>query len=244
MISTKTNIHELLGYDNIKILQNDEMFSFSLDSMLLADFIETKDAQEIIDLGCGNGPIPLFLTLKTDAHITGVEIQEDVAKLAKESVKLNHFEKQIDIINDDLKGIYKTLGANRFDVVSCNPPFFKVDDALKNHNDYLTIARHEVKASLFDIVLEASKLLKDGGMLYLVHRVERLSDVIDTLKKNKFGIKKMRFIYPVSGKDAQSFLLEARFNRKDYIKVLKPLTIYNNGKYTEEVLNIFNFKKK
>ena len=141
-------IHELLGYENIKIIQNDEMFSFSLDSMLLANFIDTKNAKEIIDLGCGNGPIPLFLTLKTNAHITGIEIQSDVAALAKESVELNHFDEQIDIINDDLKGIYKKLKSNHFDIVSCNPPFFKVDDALKNHNDYLTIARHEVKATI------------------------------------------------------------------------------------------------
>ena len=158
-----TNIHELLGYENIKIIQDDEMFSFSLDSMLLASFIDTTKASEVIDLGCGNGPIPLFLTLKTNAHIIGVEIQEEVYKLAYDSVKLNHFEDQIEIICSDLKGIYKKLGANRFDIVSCNPPFFKVDTALTNHNDYLTIARHEVKATIDDIVYEASKLLKDGG---------------------------------------------------------------------------------
>lgn len=237
------NVHELLGYEKIKILQDEEMFSFSLDSMLLASFIDIEKAKEIIDLGCGNGPIPLFLTLKTPAHITGVEIQEDVYKLAIDSVKLNHFEDQIDIICSDLKGIYKTLGANRFDIVSCNPPFFKVDSALTNHNDYLTIARHEVKATIDDIIFEASKLVKDGGKLYLVHRVERMIDTFNALKKYNFGIKQMRFIYPVDGKDAQSFLLEARFNRKDYLKILKPLVVYENGKYTEEVLNIFNFKK-
>ena len=236
-------IHELLGYENIKIIQNDEMFSFSLDSMLLANFIDTKNAKEIIDLGCGNGPIPLFLTLKTNAHITGIEIQSDVAALAKESVELNHFDEQIDIINDDLKGIYKKLKSNHFDIVSCNPPFFKVDDALKNHNDYLTIARHEVKATINDIILEANKLLKDGGKLYLVHRVERMNDVLSTLKEYNFGIKRMQFVYPVSGKNAQSFLLEARKNRKDYINILSPIIVYNNGKYTQEVLDIFNFKK-
>lgn len=238
-----TNIHELLGYENIKIIQDDEMFSFSLDSMLLASFIDTTKASEVIDLGCGNGPIPLFLTLKTNAHIIGVEIQEEVYKLAYDSVKLNHFEDQIEIICSDLKGIYKKLGANRFDIVSCNPPFFKVDTALTNHNDYLTIARHEVKATIDDIVFEASKLLKDGGKLYLVHRVERMIDTFNALKKYNFGIKQMRYIYPVKDKDAQSFLLEARFNRKDYLKILKPLVVYENGKYTKEVLDIFNFKK-
>ena len=121
---SKEQIHELLGYENIKIIQNDDMFSFSLDSMLLANFIDTIGAKRIIDLGTGNGPIPLFLTLKTKASIIGVEIQEEVANLAKRSVELNHFENQIEILNDDLKDIYKKVGANSFDIVSSNPPYF------------------------------------------------------------------------------------------------------------------------
>ena len=243
MILKMNKIHELLGYENIKIIQNDEMFSFSLDSMLLANFIDTHNAKEIIDLGCGNAPIPLFLTLKTNAYITGVEIQEEVYKLAVESVKLNNFNEQIEIINDDLKDIYKKLGANRFDIVSCNPPFFKATDALKNHNDFLTIARHEVKATIDDIVKEANKLLIDGGNLYLVHRVLRMIDVLDVLKKYNFGIKRMQFIYPVKDKEAQSFLIQASKNRKDNLKVDKPIVVYENNKDTQEVLDIFNFKK-
>ena len=166
-------IHELLGYKNIKIIQDDEMFSFSVDSMLLADFIKTTTkTKHIIDLCCGNAPIPLFLTLKTNAKITGIEIQKDVYELAQESIKLNNFEDQIEIINDDLINIYQKIGANKYDIVSCNPPYFKyIETSNINKNDYLTIARHEVKATLEDIVIESKKLLVDGGYLYMVHRV-------------------------------------------------------------------------
>ena len=241
---SKEQVHELLGYENIKIIQNEEMFSFSLDSMLLANFIDTNGAKRIIDLGTGNGPIPLFLTLKTKACIIGVEIQEEVAELAKRSVELNHFNNQIEIINDDLKGIYKKVGANSFDIVSCNPPYFPYqEDSMINKNDYLTIARHEVKAKLVDIVDEAKKLLVDGGRFYMVHRVNRLTEVMSTLEDNRFGLKKIQMIYPKVDTDAMMFLVEARKNKPSDLKIIEPLYVYDNDKYTKEVLEIFNFKK-
>mgnify|MGYP002623718841 FL=1 len=237
-------IHELLGYDRIKIIQNDEMFSFSLDSMLLANFVNTKGSKNIIDLGTGNAPIPLFLTLKTDAKIVGVEIQKEVYDLACESVKINNFEKQISIINSDIKDIYKTVGANNFDIVICNPPFFKYSkESIINKNDYLTIARHEVLVTIVDIIKEANKLLCNGGKLYLVHRVNRMTEVIKDLEENNFGIKKIQLIYPVKDKDAYMFLLEAKKNRPTDLVIGKPLIVYENNEYTEEVKEIFNFNK-
>ena len=241
---SKEQIHELLGYENIKIIQDEDMFSFSLDSMLLANFINTDGAKKIIDLGTGNAPIPLFLTLKTKSSIIGVEIQKDVTDLARRSVELNHFEYQITIINDDLKGIYKKVGANSFDIVSSNPPYFPYkEDSMINKNDYLTIARHEVKATLADIVTEARKLLIDGGKFYMVHRVSRLTEVIKTIEEYHFGIKKIQMIHPKVDGDAMMFLVEARKNKPSDLKIIKPLYVYNNDKYTDEVLEIFNFKK-
>lgn len=238
-------IHELLGYKNIKIIQDDEMFSFSVDSMLLADFIKTTSKTKyIIDLCCGNAPIPLFLTLKTNAKITGIEIQKDVYELAKESIKLNNLENQIDIINDDLKNIYQKIGANKYDIVSCNPPYFKyIETSNINKNDYLTIARHEVKATLEDIVIESKKLLIDGGYLYMVHRVERIAEIMECFSKNCFQIKTMRFVYSKEDSNEAMFvLIEARKNKNPGTKILKPLYIYNrNNEYTDEVLKIFNF---
>lgn len=239
-------IHELLGYENIKIFQNDDMFSFSLDSMLLADFIDSTGASKIIDLGTGNAPIPLFLTLKTDCKIYGIEIQKKVFELAIKSVKINNFENQIEIINDDLKGIYKKLGANSFDIVCSNPPYFKYkESSYINRNEYLTIARHEVLVNIDELILEANRLLKDGGKFYLVNRVNRLDDVITCLQKYHMGIKKIKFIYTKNScNQALSFLLEAKKNRPSDIVVLNPIIVQNDdGTYTDEVMTIFNYKK-
>lgn len=240
-------IHELLGYKNIKIYQREDMFSFSLDSMLLANFIHTKsNTKHIIDLGCGNAPIPLFLTLKTDAFIVGVELQPDVFELAKKSVEINKFEHQITIINDNIKNIYKRLGANTFDIVSSNPPYFKfVPTSNINKNDFLTIARHEVEITLEEMIIEAKRLLRDGGSFYMIHRCERLSDVIDLLKKHNFGLKRLRFIYPkIDSEKALLFVFEARANKKADVMIEKPLFVYQKtNEYTNEVKEIFNFKK-
>ena len=238
-------VHELLGYERIKIIQRDDMLRFSLDSMLLGDFVECKNANKIIDLGCGNGPIPLFLTLKSDAKIIGVDIQDDVCDLARRSIKLNNLENQIDIICGSIKDIYKTAGANSFDIVTSNPPYFKYNEtSITNKNDYLTIARHEVLITLEEIVSEAKKLLVDGGTFYLVHRVERLSDILVSLQKERFGVKKIRFIYTkVDDKKALLVLVSARKNKKADCEVVKPLYVYNqDGSYTDEVKKIFNFK--
>lgn len=244
MINNGEKIHELLGYENIKIIQKDDVFSFSLDSMLLANFIDTSKAQKIIDLGTGNAPIPLFLTLKTNAKIYGIEIQEEPFDLAQRSVELNHLENQITIIKDDLKGIYKKLGANTFDIVCSNPPYFKVSDtSIINKNDTLTIARHEVKANVNDIIEEASKLLVDGGKLYIIHRIERMPEIIKLLGNKNFGIKRMQLIYPKEDGNAYMFIIESKKNKKTDLKIIKPLVVHNNGRYTDEVLKIFNFKK-
>lgn len=242
------NVHELLGYEKIKIIQRDDMLRFSLDSMLLADFIDTsklKDNEELIDLGCGNAPIPLFLTLKTKAKIIGVDVQRDVCDVARRSVSLNNLENQIEIVNSNIKDIYKALGANRFSIASTNPPYFKYKETSRiNKNDYLTIARHEVLITLEEIIDEAKKLLIDGGSFYMVHRAERISDIICCLEKEKFGLKKIRFVYSKENdENALLILIHARKNKPSDVKIVKPLYVYDkSGSYTEEVKNIFNFK--
>ena len=248
MVDAMENVHELLGYERIKIIQRDDMLRFSLDSMLLADFVDpskTKETDLVVDLGTGNAPIPLFLSLKTRAKIFGVDIQSDVCALARKSVELNNLENQITIINDNIKDIYKKIGANKFEIVVSNPPYFKYKDTSRiNKNDYLTIARHEVLITLADIVSETKKLLVDGGSFYMVHRVERLVDIISTLKDEKFGIKNIRFIYSKENEEnALLVLIHARKNKASDVKIVKPLYVYdNNGEYTKEVKNIFNFK--
>jgi tRNA1Val (adenine37-N6)-methyltransferase len=241
-------INDLLGYDGLKIIQVPDAFNFSLDSTLLAHFVSIpKKTKQIIDLGCGNAPIPLFLTLRTNASIIGVEIQNEIADLANRSVTMNNLSHQIQIINQDLKHIYKIVGANRFDVVTCNPPFFPyVESSNVNKNDYLTIARHEVKATLNDVVSEAKKLLVDGGVLAIVHRASRLPDCIETFRQHHIEPKRIRFIYPkANSAEALSVLIEGKLNgNPGGVKVLKPLYVLGSkGSYTKEILKIFNFPK-
>ncbi len=242
-------INDLLGYEGLKIIQRPDIFNFSLDSTLLANFVTiNKGDKLIVDLGCGNGYIPIFLTLRTKAKIIGVEIQEEIYDLAKRSVSYNGLDEQITIYHDDLKTIHKKIGSSIYDVVTCNPPFFKYNDSSNiNESIYQTIARHEVMATLDDIVKTSNILLKDKGTLALVHRAERLIDVIDVLKKYNFALKRLQFVY--SKKKAQSalaILIEAKKKGSNGgLKILPPLYVYNEkNEYTKEILAIFNYKKE
>ena len=148
-------INDLLGYDGIKIIQRPDMFNFSLDSTLLADFARPlAKTKKIMDLGTGNAPIPLFLSLKTKALITGVEIQKEVFDIAVRNIELNKLTDQITILNDNIKGLSKKFENSEFDIITCNPPFFKFKESSNtNKNDYKTIARHEVLITLEEIRL-------------------------------------------------------------------------------------------
>lgn len=242
-------INDLLGYEGLKIIQRPDIFNFSLDSTILADFVTiNKSDKKIIDLGCGNGYIPIFLTLKTNALIDGIELQEEIADLAKRSVILNKLESRINIYNNDLKEIHKIVGHSVYDVVTCNPPYFKYDESSNiNESIYQTIARHEIYATLDDVVKEASILLKDKGTFAMVHRVERMQDIILTFSKYNFAIKKMRFVYPkTSSTDALAILVEAKKKGSNGgLKIMNPLYVENiDGTYTDEILKIFNYKKE
>jgi tRNA1(Val) A37 N6-methylase TrmN6 len=238
-------INDLLGYDGLKIIQRPDMFNFSLDSTLLADFVQiNKKVKNIIDLGTGNAPIPLFLSLKTDAHIVGVDIQEAAYDLAKRSVALNGLDDQISIQQQDIKGIHKAYENGFFDVVTCNPPFFKYKETSNvNKNSFKTIARHEVLVKLEDVVREAKRLLTTKGSLYMVHRTERLMDMMHLLEKHKFSVKRLRFVYPKEGEESAMMLVEASNNGRTMVKVLPPLVVHQGDGYTEEVRSIFKYGK-
>jgi len=239
-------IHDLLGYDGIKIIQRPDMFNFSLDSTLLAHFVKplTK-TKKIMDLGTGNAPIPLFLSLKTNAKIIGVEIQKEVYDLAKRSVELNNLQDQITILNQDIKGLSKKFENSEFDIITCNPPFFKhKDSSHTNNTDYKTIARHEVLITLEEIIIEAKRLLKTKGSFCMVHRTERIEEIILLLHKHKFTVKRLQFVYPKKGETSYTVLVDASNNGNTGLTLLEPLYVHENDGYSDEVLKIFRFKKE
>lgn len=249
MKNNKIIINDLLGYPGLKICQRPDMFNFSLDSTILAYYVKINSStKKIMDLGCGNGYIPIFLTLRTKAMIYGVEIQEEVFELAKKSVEINKLEDQIKLYNGDLKKIHETVGVSCFDIVTCNPPYFIYKDtSLVNNTEYKVIARHEVKVTLDEVIKEAKILLKDGGIFAMVHRAERFLDVLESLRNNNFEAKRLLFIYPkTTSKEALGIYIEAiKSSRKGGLKILPPLYVYDeNDNYTLDILKIFNYNKE
>lgn len=239
-------INDLLGYDGLKIYQNPEMFSFSIDSMLLASFASVKkNTKNIIDLCCGNAPIPMYLTLRTNAKIYGVELQKEAYDLGIKSIKLNNLE-NVELINSNLIDISKSFDHEMFDLVTCNPPFFKyLETSNVNKNDFLTIARHEVYVNLEQIVQEASRLLKNGGCFAMVHRPDRLVDIIEAFRKYKIEPKRLRFVYPRKNKECNHILIEGIKNANDGgLKILPPLYVYEGDSWTDEIKEIYNYKKR
>ena len=232
----------LLGYKDMYIVQDTEMFNFSLDSVLLPNFVTlNKNTKNILDIGCGNAPGPLILSTKTDANIIGVEIQKEPYDMAVESVLINKLEDRIKIINADINDIYKDFKVGSFDVITCNPPFFKyIETSNINKNDYKTIARHEVKLNLEQLFSIAKYLLNNHGVISIVHRPERLADIIDCMKKNGIEPKRVQFVHPHIDKEANIVLVEGKKSANAGIKILPPIISHtNNGEYTEEIKKFF-----
>lgn len=235
-------INDLLNYNNLKIVQNTDWFNFSLDSVLLANFVKVNNNQKIIDLCTGNAPIPLFLSCKTKSKIIGVELQKEIYDLAVKSIKLNNLEKNIELINGDINDVYKDFETDTFDLITCNPPYFKYNSKNNlNSNDIKAIARHEIHFKLEDIFKISRKILKNNGKIALVHRTDRLIDIINLMKTYNIEPKRLQFIYPFKNSESNLVLIEGSKNGKAGLKVLNNIIVHNeDGSYTEEVENIFN----
>jgi len=237
-------INRLFAEDDLKIVQRKDHLAFSIDSVLLSNFVQaTARIRKIIDFGTGYCPIPLFLSKRTKATIDALEIQEEAANLAKESVELNALEDQIHVLHMDVREAYQHLENSSYDIAVCNPPFFKLThEKVQNELDSFTIARHEKTLTLDDMVIAAKRLLVTGGSLVCIHRVDRMEEIILTLTKHRFAIKRMQYVYPKKGKKALMVLIDAKSNSpKGSLHLLEPFYIYeNNGKYTEEVQKLFH----
>ena len=232
-----------LEYKGYKIIQNSEGFCFGIDSVLLSDFSkDIKKNAEVLDLGTGTGILCILLCGKTNLYkITGVEIQEEVSDMAKRSVKLNNLEDRCNIISENILNLEKIYNKESFDVIVTNPPYKKNNTGLKNENEKKLISRHELTANLEDFIRISKNLLKDKGELYMVHRPERLVEIIYLMKKYKLEPKIIRFVSPKLGKEPNIVLIKAVKNANEFLKVEKTLYVYDeNNNYTDEILKIYN----
>lgn len=234
---------EDLQFENLKIIQNKEGFCFGIDSILLSDFAkEIKRDARVIDLGTGTGIIATLLCKKTQLkEIIGVEKQEEVCEMAQRSIQLNQLENQFKIVNEDIIYLTKILGKNNFDAVVMNPPYKKRDTGIKNQEEKKIISRHETSATLEDFIEITKDLLKDKGEIYMVHRPERLVDILAIMRRYKIEPKILRFVFSNKNSEPKLILVKGIKNAKPFLKVLNNLYIYKeNGEYTEEIKKIYH----
>ena len=240
-----TNLESIIPLlnKNLKIIQRSDYFNFSIDSLLISEFVNIqKNTKKILDLGTGNAAIPLFLSKKTSAKIYGIEIQEVSYNLALRNININSLNEQIYIIYDNMKNYLKYFNIGSFDIIVSNPPFFKINENTNflNELEQLSIARHEVEINLEELIKIASELVKDRGYFYLVHRADRLSEILNNLLNYRFEAKKIKFCYTTKHKNAKIVLIEAIKNGKPGLTILPPLIINKeNGEYTDEILKMF-----
>ncbi|WP_035178631.1 tRNA1(Val) (adenine(37)-N6)-methyltransferase [Alkalihalobacterium bogoriense] len=228
---------DYLPYGKLKIIQSSHVFSFSIDAVLLARFVSVPIQKgKIIDLCTGNAVIPLLLSERSKASIVGVEIQETLYNMAIRSVHLNKLKSKINIIHADIKELSQYIKGGEFDVVTCNPPYFEVNNETDyNQNKHLAIARHELFCTLEDVILECSRLVKQKGKVALVHRPERLGEIITLMKMYRIEPKRIQFVHPRSDKDANIVLVEGIKDGQKGFKCLPPIFVYDvNQQYTEQ----------
>ena len=219
-------INDLYDY-GYKIVQKSDYFKFSLDSMLLANFVNINMSDsKLLDFCTGNCPIPIILS-NSIKNIVAFEVQKEIYELGDESLNLNNIN-NVKLINDDIKNIGNYYEEGYFDIITCNPPYFKVIDSSRiNDNNVKAIARHEILIKLEDIVSLAYKFLRDKGKLYIVYRPDRLMELLKLFDKYKFGVKKLQCCYNNSDSLSSMILIEAMKNGQDDLKILAPLYTEN-----------------
>ncbi|HJA71065.1 MAG TPA: tRNA1(Val) (adenine(37)-N6)-methyltransferase [Candidatus Lachnoclostridium stercoravium] len=232
-----------LQRNGFQIIQKTDGFCFGMDAVLLSGFASVRKGEKALDLGTGTGIIPILLKAKTEGeHFSALEIQEEMADMARRSVAANHLEKDITVVTGDIKEASRIFGAASFDVVTSNPPYMNDAHGLKNPDLPKAIARHEVLCTLDDVTREAAKVLKPGGRFYMVHRPHRLVEIITALTKYRLEPKRMKMVHPYVDREANMVLIEAVRGGRSMIKVEAPVIVYKEpGVYTDEIYDIYGY---
>jgi len=232
-------IDDLLTHD-LRIIQSDEVFSFSLDAVLLGRFCSVPARGRMIDLCTGNGVIPLLLSTRTKATIWGVEIQERLADMAVRSVRMNGLDERLQMLNGDLRTIHETLGHGQFDAVTVNPPYLPIPNGEQNGNVHIAAARHEVHCTLEDVIAACARLVKSGGKVAMVHRATRLIDIVCLMRQYRLEPKRIRYVHARPGDEAMMILIEGLKDGKPEVRTLAPLVVYTeSGEYCQELKGIY-----
>lgn len=237
-------IDDLLTH-GLYIIQSEEVFSFSLDAVLLARFTPAPPKGKIIDLCSGNGVIPLLLSTRTKAAIDAVEIQERLYDMAERSIVMNKLEQQIQMIHGDLRNIHLSLGHGQYDVVTVNPPYMPVPSGEQNMNPHYAAARHEIHSTLEDVIVASGRLLRNRGKLAMVHRASRFVDICFTMRQHRIEPKRIRFVHSRQDEEASMVLVEAMKEGKPGLRIETPLYVYNEkSEYCPELMEVFYGKKE
>lgn len=245
-MTTNLKEHERLDElqrNGYRIIQNPDKFCFGMDAVLLSGFARAKKGDLVLDLGTGTGIIPLLMEAKTEAaRLTGLEIQEESADMARRSVALNNLSDKIDIVTGDIREAGTYFKSASFDVITSNPPYMIGQHGLTNPDSPKAVARHEILCTLEDVVSQAARLLKPGGNFFLVHRPFRLAEIMVTLVKYRLEPKRMQLVYPYVDKEPNMVLMEACRGGRPRMTVEKPLIVYREpGVYMPEIYDIYGY---
>ena len=232
-----------LQRNHYQIIQNPEKFCFGMDAVLLSGFAGARQGDKVLDLGTGTGIIPILMSAKTQAmHLTGLELQEESADMARRSVLLNGLQDKIEIVTGDIREAGSYFQPASFEVITCNPPYMPKGHGLVNPEGPKAIARHEIYCTLTDVAVAAEKLLNPGGKLYMVHRPFRLAETFTVLTAHRLTPKRMRLVYPYLDQEPNMVLIEAALDGRSGMVVEKPLIINQApGVYTEEIVQLYGF---
>lgn len=230
-----------LQLNGLKLIQKKDAFRFGVDAVLLSYFANVKTNHRVIDLCSGTGIIPFLLIGKYNPkEVMAMEIQSDMADMANRSAMLNSLEDRVKIYNKDLRDIEFLKSVGRFDVLTVNPPYKLNNSGILNPSDKLAIARHEVMCTLEDVIKASRTLLKDNGRMYMVHRPERLADIMVLMRKYKIEPKRIRMVHPNTKKAPNIVLIEGQRDGGQFLKWEEPLYVYNdNGGYSDEINKIY-----
>jgi tRNA1Val (adenine37-N6)-methyltransferase len=230
-----------LQYKGLKLIQKKDGFCFGIDAVLLSNFAQVPKNGSVIDLGTGTGIIAVLLAAKKEpGKVVGLEIQPEMAEMASRSIRLNGLDEKVSIVQGDIKDAVRMFGASSFDSVVTNPPYMEKGGGLLNPADAKAIARHEILCTLEDVISAAARILKPGGKFSMVHRPQRLADIICCMRSHSIEPKQLRLVHPSPGKKPNLLLISGTRNGNAELRIQEPLYVYDgSGNYSSEIKHIY-----